>query len=239
MKVLNIAFYRFVDLAEVRELVGLRHQLLETCQCLHLKGKIILSPEGVNASLAVGVSEIRIFQEFLESFSFLKDLQYRESYSLSVPFKRMLVKVKQQVIPSHEDVLPQQGTAPRISAKELKRWLDEKKSFSFLDTRNDYEVECGTFQEATHLGMKNFRQFATKFQEVSHLCKKPLVMFCTGGIRCEKASMIAFEQGVEEVYQLDGGILKYFEEVGGEHYRGTCFVFDDRVALDSQLKPQI
>jgi predicted sulfurtransferase len=240
MKVLNIAFYRFLDLVEVSGgLVSLKQCLLEACQSFHLKGKILLSQEGLNGSLAGEISEIRSFQKFLESFSFLKELPYRESYSTFVPFKRMLIKIKKQVIPSHEKILPQHGTAPRISAQELKRWIDEKKSFFLLDTRNDYEVECGTFQQATHLDLKNFRQFSKKFQEVSHLYKKPLVVFCTGGIRCEKASMIASEQGIEEVYQLDGGILKYFEQVGGAHYRGSCFVFDDRVTLDSQLRAEM
>ena len=132
--------------------------------------------------------------------------------------------------------LSQQKTGQHLSAHEFKRWYDENKDMIVLDTRNDYEVALGTFKNAMDLNIETFRAFPDAVQELSDEIKdKPVVTFCTGGIRCEKASQYMINQGFKEVYQLDGGILKYFEECGGEHYDGECFVFDKRVSLDSSL----
>jgi len=122
-------------------------------------------------------------------------------------------------------------------AAQLKQWLDEGKELTLLDTRNDYEIEIGTFKDAVAIGIDSFREFPKATDELDEsVKKKPVVMFCTGGIRCEKAGPLMEQQGFEEVYQLDGGILRYFEEVGGAHYDGECFVFDQRVAVDPELK---
>jgi predicted sulfurtransferase len=149
----------------------------------------------------------------------------------------MLVKVKKEIIPlGLPSVRPREKTGARLAPRELKRWLDEKRDMVLLDTRNDYEIDHGTFETAMSLRLDHFREFPERLAEVpAELRDKPLVMFCTGGIRCEKASVVAMAQGFREVYQLDGGILKYFEECGGEHYEGRCFVFDRRIAVGSDL----
>ena len=119
---------------------------------------------------------------------------------------------------------------------ELKRWLDEGRPLTLLDTRNDYEVKLGTFKNAVTLGIDHFRSFPTAIRQLpAELKQQPIVMFCTGGIRCEKAGPYMEREGFEQVFQLDGGILKYFEDCGGEHYSGECFVFDKRVGVDSGL----
>ena len=134
-------------------------------------------------------------------------------------------------------IRPKVKTSPKLTAKELKQWLDEGKDLTLYDVRNDYEIEVGTFKNAVPAGIDHFRLFPEATKQLPEETKqKPLVMFCTGGIRCEKAGPLMEEQGFEQVYQLDGGILKYFEECGGDHYEGDCFVFDKRVAVDPNLQ---
>lgn len=233
--ILNIAFYRFQEVSEPLEASSF---FRVQCPLLGLKGTVLLSPEGINASLAGPQEQVREFQALLEGMPAWAGLAYKESYSETIPFSLMQIKVKKEIIPAADpEVVPHERTAPRLSASELKQWLDEKRPFQLLDTRNEYEIEYGTFKNATRLGMRHFRNFSDKLRKSAALNpEEPLVMFCTGGIRCEKASVLAQKAGFQEVYQLDGGILKYFEECGDAHYEGKCFVFDERIALDSNLK---
>ncbi len=149
----------------------------------------------------------------------------------------MLVRLKKEIISMGVEVIrPVRKTSPKISAHTLKQWLDEGRDLTLLDVRNDYEIEIGTFKNAVPVGVDHFRQFPEATRQLPATMKaKPIVMFCTGGIRCEKAGPLMENEGFEEIYQLDGGILKYFEECGGEHYEGDCFVFDKRVAVDPNL----
>jgi UPF0176 protein len=128
-------------------------------------------------------------------------------------------------------------TSPKLAARELKQWLDEGRPVTLLDTRNDYEVKLGTFKNARAIGIDHFREFPDAVRKLPpELKEQPIVMFCTGGIRCEKAGPFMEREGFKKIFQLDGGILKYFEECGGAHYDGECFVFDQRVGLDPSLQ---
>jgi predicted sulfurtransferase len=162
-------------------------------------------------------------------------------YSLSAhqPFKRMLVKIKKEIIAFGVDGIdPVNKPAPRLAPAELKAWLDEGRDVVLLDTRNDYEVKLGTFHNAKVIGVDHFRQFPTAVAALpAEMKDQVIVSFCTGGIRCEKAAPFLIDQGFQNVYQLDGGILKYFEDCGNAHYDGDCFVFDQRVGLDPALAP--
>lgn len=235
MKILNIAFYRFVALSSLPER---RVIFRERCHSLGLKGTILLSEEGINGFLAGTADSIRAFQSFLLEMPVFSGMTFKESESSRIPFGRMRVKLKKEIISmGHVDIRPESFTAPRVSAEELCRWMDEKRDIVVLDTRNTYEIEKGTFENAIDLDIQTFRKFPEKLMALPQAVReKPVVMFCTGGIRCEKATAFALKQGFREVYQLDGGILKYFEECGGKHYRGGCFVFDERVALDEKLE---
>ena len=230
--ILNTAFYKFVSLENLPEL---RRLLKARCLELKLKGTLLLSPEGINGFLAGAPDAITEFKQVLAGMDPFKDLSFKESFSDDVPFGRMLVKLKKEIIPmGRPDIQPQTETGTRLKAETLKKWLDEKKELVLLDTRNEYEVREGTFENALNLGISTFRQIPEKMESLSEAVKaKPVVMFCTGGIRCEKATALALKMGFSEVYQLEGGILKYFEECGNHHYKGNCFVFDERVALDS------
>ncbi len=233
--VVNIAAYRFVTLDD---LPRRREELRELCRRLELKGTILLAQEGINLFLAGGREEIDEFLSVLQSDSAFAELEVKESLSDEQPFSRMLVKVKDEIIAfGVEEVDPRRATSPRISPAELKQWLDEGRSVQLLDTRNNYEVELGTFRNAKVADIDHFREFPDAVRALPEAMKEqPVVTFCTGGIRCEKAAPFLEQAGFREVYQLDGGILKYFEECGGEHYDGDCFVFDSRVAVNPRLE---
>lgn len=232
LPILNISFYKFLPLEDIPQL---RACLKHDCQLLGLKGTIILSPEGVNGFIAGTEAKVLELQYILSQlFGLLinNPVDFKLSRSELIPFKRMLVKVKKEIIPlGDETIKPNEFTGKMISAKELKTWYDEGRSFQILDTRNDYEFEFGSFDRAVLLPLKHFRNFPTVLQKATLDKTKPLVMFCTGGIRCEKASVVALRQGFSEVYQLEGGILKYLDENGASHYHGKCFVFDERTAI--------
>jgi len=185
-----------------------------------------------------GYTGIEVFKDFLRELTGRDDLFFKESFSDRLPFNRMLVKVKQQIIPVDDPAIsPTQSTAPHLSPETLKQWLDEGKDFVLLDTRNQFEFQVGTFEGALQMDLPHFRYFEGKLKDLpDDLKAKPVVAFCTGGIRCEKATPLMEKHGFKEVYQLDGGILNYFQKVGGAHYQGDCFVFDRRVALNSKLE---
>lgn len=235
-EILNIAAYKFVQLDAVPRR---RAELLAVCKSHELRGTILLSPEGINLFLAGERESVQAFLTKLRCDPCFSDLQTKDSYSDSQPFRRMLVRLKKEIIAfGIEEISPEKKTSPKLSAKELKGWLDAGRSVRLLDVRNNYEFDLGTFTGAEQLNMGHFREFPDAIKRLPDEAKRqPLVMFCTGGIRCEKAGPLMEQAGFEEVYQLDGGILKYFEECGAAHYHGSCFVFDSRVALDPELKP--
>lgn len=235
MSVLNIAAYKFAELTGLPEL---RERLKGECKRLGLKGSILLTPEGINLFIAGEPSSVEQLLVTLRSIPGLEHLQEKRSESTEQPFNRMLVKLKQEIIAfGVEGINPARYTSPRLPAKELKRWLDEGRPVTLLDTRNTYEVKLGTFAGAVTLPIRHFRKFPEAVEALPEDLKQATVVsFCTGGIRCEKAAPYLERAGFREVYQLEGGILKYFEECGGAHWIGECFVFDKRVGIDPSLQ---
>ncbi len=233
--IVNIAAYKFVTLDD---LPARRIALRDRCRELGLKGTILLSPEGINLFLAGSREAIDAFVAGLRSQPEFADLETKESFSDRQPFNRMLVRLKKEIIAfGVEGIDPRVETSRRLPARELKAWLDEGRPVTLLDTRNDYEIDLGTFDNAIPIKLDEFRRFPEAVAELPEEMKEqPVVSFCTGGIRCEKAAPFLEKAGFKDVYQLEGGILKYFEECGGAHYRGDCFVFDQRVGLNPELK---
>lgn len=231
----NVSAYKFINLTNLEALKG---QLLRKSLDLNLKGTILLSEEGINLFVAGLKTDIATFKQFLTDELDMGELPFKDSPSLHKPFRRMLVRIKKEIISMGcPDIKPAENPAPRLTVEELKTWFDEEKDFIILDTRNDYEVRLGTFKNAMDLNLQTFRAFPEAIQALpSELKDKPIVTFCTGGIRCEKAAPLMIKNGFKEVYQLDGGILRYFEKCGGEHYDKDCFVFDRRVAVDANLQ---
>ena len=233
--VINISAYRF---APMDDLKSLRERLATTCREWGLKGTILLSTEGINLFVAGYAAEIEQLLTLLKAIPGLEVLTPKVSESREQPFTRMLVKIKKEIIAfGVPSVDPYRQPAPRLSARELKQWLDEGRPVTLLDTRNDFEISLGTFENAKAIGIRQFRNFPAAVDKLTLANQQyPIVTFCTGGIRCEKAAPYLIQRGFENVYQLDGGILKYFEECGGEHYVGECFVFDKRVGLEASLE---
>jgi UPF0176 protein len=237
----NIAAYKFITLDNLEALRG-QYQVL--CNELGLKGTVLLTPEGINMFVSGPREQIDQYLAWVRSDARLADLEVKESLSNEQSHKRMLVKIKKEIITMRMPLIkPELGRAPAVEAKTLKRWLDQGhddagKPVVMIDTRNDFEVDVGTFTDTVDYRIKKF----TEFPEVIAAHKddfagKTIVTFCTGGIRCEKAAIHMQDIGYDNVYQLEGGILKYFEEVGGDHYTGDCFVFDYRTALNPKLEP--
>ncbi len=233
--ILNIAAYKFVSLDD---LPMRRDQLKSRCAELQLRGTILLAPEGINLFLAGTPESIATFKSELWSDAAFVDIQFKDSFSDHQPFGKLLVKIKKEIIPfGVPEVNPAKQPAERLLARTLKVWLDEGRDVVLLDTRNAFEIKHGTFKNARDFGIKQFRDFPQATAGANESLKeKTIVTFCTGGIRCEKAAPFLSQQGFRNVFQLDGGILKYFEECGNAHFDGDCFVFDERVALDADLR---
>jgi UPF0176 protein len=239
--VLNISAYKFVPLPDA---AALRDTMLARATALSLKGTILLAEEGINLFLAGPADDVRGFVDQLHGDVRFSDIAPKESWSETQPFKKMLVKVKGEIIRmNHPAIQPAQGRAPAVAPATVKRWLDQGhdddgRPVVTLDTRNDFEVDAGTFSGAIDWRITKFTEFPDALRgHLDDLKDKTVVSFCTGGIRCEKAAILMREEGLEHVYQLDGGILKYFEETDGSHYEGGCFVFDERRGVDPQLQP--
>ncbi|MFO0925194.1 MAG: sulfurtransferase [Pirellulales bacterium] len=235
-KVLNLAAYKF---ASLKDLPGLREDLKKLCESLELKGTILLSLEGINLFVAGKEESVQSLVDRLRLVPGLGDLEGKQSFTSHQPFHRMLVKIKKEIIAfGIDEVNPAKQTSPKLPARELKQWLSEGRPVTLLDTRNDYEIKLGTFRGAVDFGLRHFRTFPEAAAAWNDVPKDaPIVMFCTGGIRCEKAGPYMEQLGFTQIYQLEGGILKYFEECGGDHYDGSCFVFDQRVAVGPDLHP--
>ena len=232
--ILNIAAYLFVSL---EDLPTLRTKMLEECNVRELKGTILLTGEGINLFLAGKENQMRGFLDWLRSDSRFETLETKESWSEEQPFKKMLIKLKAEIIRmNHPSIRPEEGRANFIKPKKLQEWLDRGtddlgRPVVMLDTRNAFEVEYGTFENALHFNIQKFTEFPEAIAaHKEQLADKTIVSVCTGGIRCEKSGLYMREIGMEHSYQLEGGILKYFEEVGSAHYQGSCFVFDEREA---------
>ena len=241
--VLNAAAYHFVPVADPPALAT---QLREWCEAGGLRGTALVAPEGVNLFLAGSEAAVEGFFARLRGDIRFAGIQTKYSHSRSQPFARMKVKVKPEIISfRRDDASPLSRRAPAVAPLTLAQWLarghdDQGKRVVLLDTRNRQEVEYGTFAGALTLPIEKFTDLPSAIEPHREaLADATVVSFCTGGIRCEKAALWMQDAGMDNVLQLDGGILGYFEQVGGQGYEGRCFVFDERVALDPQLRPLV
>lgn len=231
----NLAAYKFVAIGNRDEL---RASLLARCRDLALKGTILLAPEGINLFLAGGKQALDDFLGSLTADARFSGIEAKWSWSDFVPFQRLRIKLKEEIVTLRvAGIDPAAQPAPLLTATELKRWYDEGRDFVILDTRNEWEYSAGSFANAINPHLQNFSEFPRLGEKLGALKDRVVVTYCTGGIRCEKAAPLLLAQGFREVYQLQGGILRYFEECGGEHWRGNCVVFDERGALDPGLHP--
>ena len=237
LSIINITAYRFVQLSS-NILPKLQVSLKSKTEELGLKGTVLLSTEGINLFISGENDAINNFQNFLNTYSYFQNLEFKKSFSNFQPFKKMLIKLKKEIISFGIDSIdPAKYTAPYITPEMLNIWLENKPDLVLLDTRNNFEVELGSFKNALNLHLKRFRDFPKAVKKLPEKLKNmPIVTFCTGGIRCEKAAAYLLENGYKEVYQLEGGILNYFEKCSESHFKGPCFVFDAREHLTPKLE---
>ena len=232
--VVNITGYKFEPLVDPVDLVSVYQQ---KCDELELKGTMLISKNGINFSLAGTQQATETIITFLEEDNRFLNIPIKITYSETQPFRRMKVRLKKEIISlGRKDINPKKLTGETISPQDLKNLLDNKEDVLILDTRNEYETRVGKFENAIDLNLDTFRDFPKAIESLPEDYKdKQIVMYCTGGIRCEKASAVMIKAGFADVKQLEGGVLDYFKETGGAYWEGDCFVFDERVALDTEL----
>lgn len=230
------ALYKFVELNDYK---ALRTPLLDFCIEHGVKGSLLLAREGINGTVSGSRSAIDQLLNYLRADSRLVDIDHKESYTDDQPFYRMKVKLKKEIVTMGVDwVDPQRSVGAYVEPSEWNALISDP-DVILVDTRNDYEVGLGTFENAINPNTESFREFPEYVQQnLADKKDKKIAMFCTGGIRCEKSTAYLKEQGFDEVFHLKGGILKYLEEVPEENslWRGECFVFDNRVAVDHSLE---
>jgi UPF0176 protein len=234
--ILTAAFYKFVELSDYK---AIRQPLLEHCESLGVKGTILLAEEGINGTIAGPCESVLDVLRFLRSDSRLADLEHKESGAAETPFYRMKVRLKREIVTlGVPGVNPSRMAGTYVKPQDWNKLLDDP-NVVFVDVRNDYEVELGTFKGAINPHTKSFSELPQWVAQEPALRAKPKVaMFCTGGIRCEKSTAYLKMAGFEEVYHLQGGILKYLETIpeNESRWEGDCFVFDERVAIGQGLK---
>ena len=230
------ALYKFTNLADHQDL---REPLLRLMHEHHVRGTLLLASEGINGTVAASREDVDTLLAWLRQDPRLADIDCKESFVDSYPFKRAKVKLKKEIVTMGVyGIDPQRVVGTYVSPAEWNRLISDP-DVLLVDTRNEYEVGVGTFKDAINPGTAAFREFPRFVKENLDPQKhKKVAMFCTGGIRCEKSTAFLKEQGFDEVYHLKGGIMKYLEEVADEESRweGECFVFDDRVTVNKQLE---
>ncbi len=231
-----VAFYKFVSLPDFAQI---QDSLLAYCQAQGVKGTILLAKEGINGAIAGSHQAVESVLNFLRADPRLTDLEHKESAAETPPFERMKVRLKSEIVTlGLPEIDPAQQVGTYVNPQEWNNLISDP-DVTVIDTRNDYEVNIGSFPGAQNPQTSSFREFPDYVRRNLDPTKhKKVAMFCTGGIRCEKASAFMLAQGFAEVYHLKGGILKYLEEVPSAEslWEGECFVFDERVAVRQGLE---
>lgn len=237
MSVIRVTtFYKFVKLTP--EVVAeLKSRLCTGADEYSVSGLVILGQEGVNATISAAPDNLNRFKELLLSIPEFKDMLFKDSSSDRHPFKRFKVKVRPEIVTLDNTELVPSGKNNHLSPSAFKQMLEQDPDITLIDTRNWYEVELGKFEGAVDPRLEMFNEFPDFVSKLRIPKDKKVLMYCTGGIRCEKAILEMQRQGFKNVYQLEGGILKYLEEYPNDKFLGECFVFDHRVAVKQDLAP--
>lgn len=236
MGYLVAALYHFADFSDY---AAWREPLRQQCQVEHVKGTLLLAPEGINGTVAGPSAGIAKLLDTLRADARFAALEHKESTCATMPFHRLKVRLKKEIVTFGQPVDPRKTVGQYVSPRDWNALISNP-DVTLVDTRNEYEVAVGKFAGAIDPQTADFREFADYVdRELDPARHRKVAMYCTGGIRCEKASAFLLQRGFEQVYHLKGGILKYFEEVPPEEssWQGECFVFDDRVALTHALQP--
>lgn len=221
------SFYKYIKIDNPMEF---SQEHLEFCLSLGLKGRILVGEEGVNGCVYGTTKQIKKYKQKLLNNPLFSDIEFKDNATDKVAYRKMFVRLRKEIVYSGLNV-DLKNTAKFLTPAQLKEMLDKKEDVVLVDMRNDYEAKIGKFKNAVVLPMRNFRELPNAVKEIEHLKEKRIVVYCTGGIRCEKASAYLNEIGFKNVSQIKGGILKYGEEFPDTYWEGKCFVFDDRLAI--------
>lgn len=229
-------FYKFIDVAELK---AMKLELYKVCVANQILGTILLASEGINATLVGTREAIDKFYQCMQATQCFNDIEYKENECGTLPFARLKVKIKSEIIKFGIDDLDAKNAGVRLSPQEWEALIDS--GATVIDTRNDYEVALGTFVNAVNPKTRNFTDLVDWVESNLANCdkEKPIGMFCTGGVRCEKSTAYLRQKGFKKVYHLDGGVIQYLIKAKNKtkYWIGKCFVFDDRIAIDSDLRP--
>lgn len=225
-----ILFYKFVNISDPEGVVK-AHKA--KCVELGIKGRMLVAPEGINGTFEGTRDQIDAYKAFVHSDPRFADILFKESAGTGSAFPKVSIKARDEVVTlGISDFDVKNETATELTASELQEWYAKNEDFVVLDLRNDYEIECGKFEGTVDPKLSNFRELPEKLEEIKHLKDKKVVAVCTGGIRCEKATCLLKREGFSDLYQLKDGIHTYMKEYPGEHFKGTLFVFDNRMTTD-------
>ncbi|MTI87764.1 MAG: rhodanese-related sulfurtransferase [Balneolaceae bacterium] len=223
-----ILYYNF---HKINEPARFCKQHKKFCEDLGLKGRIYISEEGINGTAGGTEEQIKKYKEYLWSIPGFEDTEFKQDEADQIPFAKLICKVRDEIVALHkEDVDPDHG-GNYLSPAEWRNVMESNEDYVMIDVRNNYESKIGHFEGALTPDLKYFYDFPEWLEEADIPKDKKVLMYCTGGIRCEKFSVLMKEEGWEDVNQLHGGILKYAQEEDGEHFEGKCFVFDDRLVV--------
>jgi len=224
----NILFYKYTNIKNPNIFRENQHKL---CKQLNLLGTILIAKEGINGCLSGKDANIKKYMDAVHEDSKFSDVKFKITNTNKHNFKRLSVRIREEIVASRLKV-DLKNAAPYVEPKELKKLLDKNEPLLLLDVRNKYEGKIGRFRKTVTIPLDTFRQLPNKINNIKNFKNKKIVTYCTGGVRCEKASAYLIEQGFTDVYQLHGGILNYGNEIGNEHWHGKCFVFDTRGAIE-------
>ncbi len=234
---INILFYKYVDMGseEVLKKFQIRH--LALCKRLNLKGRVLIASEGINGNLTGEDKNIEEYKKELHKDPKFSDIEFKEGPTANHNFRKLFVRIKKEIVTSGFGI-DTTNKGKYVEPEELKQWYDNKEDFVIVDARNDYEYKIGRFKNAINLKLNTFKEFPKAAKELSKYKDKKIVTYCTGGVRCEKASAYLKQHGFKNIHQLHGGIIKYGEKLGDTHWEGKCFVFDTRGAIPLDTKKQ-
>lgn len=231
-----ISFYKYVKI-EDPEVLMKGH--LNWCLENGLKGKVYLAKEGISGSIFGDDELTRKYKNYLKSYKIFEDIWFKETPTDSVAFSKMHVRVKEEIVNSGLRSTKLEHTAPKLTPEQLLKFYEDKKDFVIVDARNWYESKIGKFKNAITPQITHFREWPKVVESLSEYKDKTIVTYCTGGIRCEKASAYMREQGFKDVYQIDGGILNYILQFPDTYWEGGMFVFDDRRVFEPNTNDEL
>ncbi|MDO8656680.1 MAG: rhodanese-like domain-containing protein, partial [Nanoarchaeota archaeon] len=217
----TISFYKYIAVDSPDEL---RDYCKATCEQLQLTGRILIAAEGINAAVSGKKENIEEFKKIILQNKLFHNLTFREQETVTKAHHKLVVRVRNEIVHFGEKVNVNKVGTP-LSAVKLQQWYDDNQDFVIVDARNEYESKVGKFKNAVTLPIQNFREFPDAAQQLAQYKDKKMVLYCTGGIRCEKASAYLKQEGFEQVYQIEGGIINYVNQFPNSNWEGGLFVF--------------